>query len=67
MASENETVSKVVADLKKIIGMKNGKAKYALFADDAACFVNRLTLANKRDHWKMGAIMKILTGDRYGK
>lgn len=67
MASDNETVNQVIADLKKIIGMKNGKAKYALFADDAAHFVNRLTLANKRDHWKIGEIMKILTGNKYGK
>ena len=67
MASENESVKQVIADFKKTIGMKNGKAKYALFAEDAACFVNRLTLANERDHWKIGTVMKILTGDNYGK
>lgn len=67
MASENESVIQVIADFKKTIGMKNGKAKYALFAEDAASFVKRLTLANKRDNWKIGAIMKILTGDNYGK
>ena len=41
--------------------------KEALFAEDAADFVKRLTLANKRDHWKIVAILKILTGDNYGK
>ena len=67
MESENESVRQVVADLKKRIGMKNGKAKYTLFPEDLADFVKRLTLANKRDHWKIVAIMKILTGDNYGK
>ena len=67
MASENESVRQVVADLKKRIGMKNGKAKYTLFPEDLADFVKRLTLANERDHWKIVAIMKILTGDNYGK
>ena len=67
MASENESVRQVVAELKKRIGMKRGKAKYSLFAEDAADFVKRLTLANKRDHWKIVAILKILTGDNYGK
>ena len=67
MTSENESVRQVVAELKKRIGMKNGKAKYALFAEDAADFVKRLTLANKRDHWKIVAILKILTGVSNGK
>ena len=67
MTSENESVRQVVAELKKRIGMKNGKAKYALFAEDATDFVKRLTLANKRDHWKIVAILKILTGVSNGK
>ena len=67
MTSENESVRQVVAELKKRIGMKNGKAKYALFAEDAADFVKRLTLANKRDHWKIVALLKILTGVSNGK
>lgn len=67
MQSENESVIQVIADFKKTIGMKNGKAKYALFAEDAASFVKRLILANKRDHWKIGKIMKILKGATDGK
>ena len=67
MASKNETVRHVIVDFKKMIGMKNGKAKYALFAEDAASIVKRLTIANERDHWKIGAIMNILTGDNHDR
>ena len=67
MASKNETVRQVIVDFKKMIGMKNAKAKYALFAEDAASIVKRLTIANERDHWKIGAIMNILTGDNHDR
>ena len=67
MASKNETVRQVIVDFKKMIGMKNGKAKYALFAEDAASIVKSLTIANERDHWKIGAIMNILTGDNHDR
>lgn len=59
----NETTLQVLGELAQTIGMtKSGKAKFALFAEDAARFVRRLQSAHRRDHEKYLKIRRIVMG-----
>lgn len=64
---KGETTTQVIDDLANLVGYTGkGRANFALFADDAAKFIERLRSSYARDLEKYRAIRNIVMGKKGG-